>query len=276
MNAAKRARMVRWLQGEGIEIGALHQPLPVPPGVRVRYVDHLPEPDLKAMYADIAEQPFAPVSILASAEDLGPVADASQDFVIANHLLEHLEDPVRGLGEFARVLKQDGVVYLALPDKRQTFDRDRAPTPVEEILEDHRSGPERSRLGHYADWARHVDKVPEAEIPARVEHILSTGYSIHFHVWRPETFLEFFLAAQREFDLDFDLAEVALSENENDDEFILILLKGRTDHVRFAPAPAPAVAAESAPAGQRLKQTVLATPLGPPLRAVRRRLRRRA
>lgn len=274
MNEAKRARMVRWLQGEGIEIGALHQPLAVPAGVRVTYVDHLPDADLKTMYDDIADKPFAPVSIIAGAEDLSPIADRSQDFVIANHLLEHLEDPVRGLLEFGRVLKPDGVLYLALPDKRQSFDRDRDLTPAEEILEDHRRGPERSRQSHYADWARHVDKVTEAEIAARVEHILATGYSIHFHVWRPETFLEFFLAARREFELDFDLAEIALPEHENDDEFILILLKGRTEHARFAPVPIPAARPVPAPAVQRLKKKVLATPLGPPLRAVRRRLRR--
>ena len=40
----RRARMRlarRFLHGEGLEIGALHLPLPVPRGARVRYVDRM-------------------------------------------------------------------------------------------------------------------------------------------------------------------------------------------------------------------------------------------
>ncbi len=51
-----RARIAAmYLQGEGIEIGGLHNPLDVPPGVRVRYVDRLPVERLRQEYPDSFE-----------------------------------------------------------------------------------------------------------------------------------------------------------------------------------------------------------------------------
>jgi SAM-dependent methyltransferase len=233
-DSVKRRRLSAWLQGDGIEIGALHNPLPLPPGARVRYVDHLPEAELRRHYPELHGQPFAPVSIIGSAQDLSMVGDASVDFVVANHLLEHLEDPVAGLKEFQRVLRPDGVVYLALPDKRRTFDRDRELTPVEHLLDEHRQGAEPNRRQHYIDWATGVDKKDEAHAAA----LLEKGYSIHFHVWRADTFLDFLVAARREFGLDFEIAQFAGPETEEDDEFILVLVKGRNDRVRL-PAALP-------------------------------------
>src|SRR5438270_4628734 len=106
-DSVKRRRLSAWLQGDGIEIGALHNPLPLPSGARVRYVDHLPEAELRRHYPELEGQPFAPVSILGSAQDLSMVAFASLDFVIANDLMEHLEATFAGMKEFQRVLGPD-------------------------------------------------------------------------------------------------------------------------------------------------------------------------
>ncbi len=244
-DSEKRRRLSAWLQGDGIEIGALHNPLPLPPGARVRYVDHLPEAELRKHYPELDGQPFAPVSIIGSAQDLSTVGDASVDFVIANHLLEHLEDPVAGLKEFQRVLRPDGVLYLALPDKRRTFDRDRELTPVRHLIDEHRHGAEANRRQHYLDWATRVDKKDDTHAAG----LLETGYSIHFHVWRGDTFLDFLVAARKEFDLDFEVVQFAGLETPDDDEFIVVVVKGRTDRVplpsgngqvQFAKPPAPA------------------------------------
>lgn len=46
-----------------------------------------------------------------------PFFDAQFDIVISNHIIEHVADAELHLSEIARVLKKDGVVYLATPNK---------------------------------------------------------------------------------------------------------------------------------------------------------------
>ncbi len=175
----------QYLRGDGIEIGALNEPMKLPAGCSVRYVDAFTNEELRNHYP-VGLQGFdiVNVDIVADAHLLSGLADASLDFVIANHVLEHLEDPLLALRNMLRVLRHGGVLFLALPDKRHTFDRDRPCTPFEHILADHRNGPEASRRGHYEEWLRLVDKLPEAEIEDRVQALCQApDPAIHLHVW---------------------------------------------------------------------------------------------
>jgi predicted SAM-dependent methyltransferase len=54
--------------------------------------------------------------IICDGATLEAVGDASLDFVIANHLLEHMADPLKGLENWIRVLRSGGILYLAVPD----------------------------------------------------------------------------------------------------------------------------------------------------------------
>ena len=81
---------------------------------RDRYVHGLTVEGQRRQYPDIVGPNLPAVDVIGSAEDLSPFGDSSVDFVIANHLLEHLEDPIAALLEFERVLRT-GVVYLGLP-----------------------------------------------------------------------------------------------------------------------------------------------------------------
>jgi SAM-dependent methyltransferase len=270
---SKRQRLARWLHGEGIEVGALHHPLAVPPAARVTYVDRLPEAELRRHYPELAAEPLAPITVIGNAEDLSAFADGSLDFVIANHLLEHLENPIRALSEFHRVLRRDGVLYLALPDPRITFDRDRQLTTLEHLLEEYRRGTRTTRHSHYLDWAVNVDKHPQAE--SHATRLDEMDYSIHFHVWLPDTFLDFLLAAEREAKLDFELAAFAPPESPEDNEFILILLKGRPRTLRLPPAAAWASPNGAQNSWQHWRDRVKASPIGPLVRPIYRRLRGR-
>lgn len=277
----KRRRCAAWLQGDGIEIGALHNPMEVAEGTRVRYVDRLPVHELRHQYPELAGLPIVDVDLIGSAEDLNVIPTGSLDFVIANHLLEHLEDPIAGLVEFQRVLRPAGIVYLALPDQRQTFDRGRRLTSLAHLLDQHRTGAAADhRWDHYLEWARHVDRRgPDSEKHART--LMERGYSIHFHVWRADTFLDFFYAARREFDLDFELLDFARMESPEDLEFIVVLGRGRSETLRLPREPSavhpftgswPDSGPAHAPTGWQRGLT--AGPLGPPIRALRRLARR--
>ena len=156
----RREFAARFLFGEGLEIGALHLPLSVPDDVTVHYVDRLTVADLRRDYPELAEWNLVEADIIDSGEVLSTLADASQDFIIANHFLEHCEDPIRAIHNHLRKLRPGGILFYAVPDMRFTFDCPREVTPLEHMIEDHEHGPERSRSAHYDDWARLVEFKP--------------------------------------------------------------------------------------------------------------------
>jgi SAM-dependent methyltransferase len=207
----------RYIRGEGIEIGALHRPLRVPRPAHVRYVDRMSREQLLAHYTSIVYGDpdwVVEVDVVDDGERLDRFADQSVDFVIANHMLEHAEDPVGVLEHFVRVLRSGGIVFLTLPDPDHTVDRLRPRTTVDHVLRDHREGPEVSRDDHYHEWAW-VECVPPERIPERVAQYAREGIHHHFHVWELPDFLELL----RALDLPIKL-EVAQSQLE---EFTLIL-----------------------------------------------------
>lgn len=232
MSSAKRERAARWLAGSGIEIGALDTPLAVAAAVEVRYVDRVPTEQLHEQYKELPDADFVPVSIVGDAQDLSALADGSVDFVIANHLLEHLEDPIAGLREMLRVIRTGGVLYLALPDPRVTFDVDRELTRLDHVVDEYRNGTEHTREAHFTEWVakaeKHVEWMQKAGVSTgaeRVRELMELDYSIHFHVWRPDTFLEFVVAATHEANLTMELVDFIPRQN-GDDEYIFVFLKG--------------------------------------------------
>jgi predicted SAM-dependent methyltransferase len=208
-----------YLRGEGLEIGALHRPLRVPASVNVRYVDRMDVADLRAHYPELGKAHLVDVDIIDDGETLSSQADASADFIIANHFIEHTEDPIGTIANHLRVLRPGGVLYLAVPDRRHTFDIDRAPTPVDHIVRDRRDGPAWSRPIHQEEWARLVEKVAPADVAERVRWLEDHDYSIHFHVWNPDEFRLLLEFARDHEHLPFTIEQVA----RNGHEFIAIL-----------------------------------------------------
>jgi len=187
-----------FLRGDGIEIGALHQPLRVPASARVKYVDRMAVPELRRQYAELDAVPLVETDIIDNGEQLTTIGDQTQDFVIANHFLEHCQNPVQTFHNLFRVLKGGGVLYMAVPDKRFSFDADRPCTTVEHIMRDFTEGPAWSKRQHFEEWTRLVNKrTGEAEVEKEIEHLIDIDYSIHFHVWRSRELLEFVVAVQR-------------------------------------------------------------------------------
>jgi SAM-dependent methyltransferase len=228
-----------YLSGHGLEIGALHLPLPVPHGVRVRYVDRLGVPELRKQYLDLRDQQLVSVDIVDDGERLDTIPDESEDFVIANHLIEHAEDPIVAIENWLRVLRPGGVLYMAVPHREQTFDRDRPTTPLGHLIRDYEEGPEWSRRAHFEEWVRLVHKSPEHRAARDVEHLLDINYSIHFHVWTEIEFMELLLYLKRHLGSPFSL-EVF---QQNEIEFILILRKvGRILASDREPVPVPGTA----------------------------------
>lgn len=180
-----------YLRGNGLEIGALHNPLSVPRKAHVRYVDRMSVAELRRHYPELDYDNITEPDILDDGERLSTIPAESQDFLIANHFLEHCENPIETLNNFLRVLKTGGILYLCIPDKRYTFDRDRPVTPFEHLERDYREGPAWSRRQHVEEWVALVEKISSPEqARRRVDELLAMKYSIHYHVWTQSELLE--------------------------------------------------------------------------------------
>jgi SAM-dependent methyltransferase len=242
----------RFLTGEGIEIGPLHQPLRMPPHAQPRYVDRLQVDDLRREYPELAEWDLTEVDIVDDGEELITIPEASQDFIVANHFLEHCEDPIRTIETHLGKLRPGGVLFYAVPDRRFTFDFRRPPTPLEHMVADYEEGPARSRKEHYDDWARLVidGQSPHANsgdasaqeewAEDKARELEAAKYSIHMHVWTQEEFLQLLLHCRRRFEQAFDVEAAARQAI----EFVVVLRKrGRLPEppaeAPSAPQPAP-------------------------------------
>ena len=211
-----------YLKGDGIEIGALHNPLRIPRGARVRYVDRMSVEDLRRQYPELAFEPLTPIDIIDDGEKLSSLGESTQHFVIANHFLEHCENPLGAIQQMVRVLRPGGVLYVAVPDKRFTFDAERPVTKYEHIAKDYAEGPEISRRQHYEEWVKAVEKKAEpGEIEKRVATLMGRGYSIHFHVWTSAEILEIFSRIDTLLDVKTDLEVIV----KNGEEVIAVIRK---------------------------------------------------
>jgi SAM-dependent methyltransferase len=219
-----RRRLQSYLKGTGIEIGALHNPMPVNPDrASVRYVDRVPLEEQRRHYPELAGYPLVQPDIVAEADQLPMVKDESQDFVIANHLLEHLPDPIGALKEWYRILRPAGILFLALPDKRLTFDKDRPRTTLAHLVADHQDRGRASRAGHCEEYSRLVHKKTGDDLAWDVADLLARNYSIHFHVWIPEDIAEVLVYLREVIGVRWTVLEDL--NTTGSDEFIYILQK---------------------------------------------------
>jgi SAM-dependent methyltransferase len=260
---ARRELAAHYLFGKGLEIGPLHQPLAMPPGVTVSYVDRLNVADLRREYPELAAWDLTEADVLDDGESLSTIEPASQDFIVANHFLEHCEDPIGTIENHLGKLRPGGILFYAVPDKRFTFDHPRDVTPLEHMIADYEHGPEASRSAHFDDWARLVEYKPN-ETPeqtrARARQLERAGHSIHMHVWTQAEFLQLILAARQRFDNGFEI-EAAVRQQI---EFVVVLRKN-------GPLPAPRVDA-MAPHTVSVPVPTL-TRLGSKARSLLRRIR---
>jgi SAM-dependent methyltransferase len=208
-----------YLEGRGLEIGALHSPLPVPPTAQVTYVDRMTVADLRAQYPELKDHALTEPDIITDGEQLTDIANDSQDFVIASHFLEHCQDPIGALASMLRVTKANGIIYLAVPDKRYTFDRRRPLTTFAHLVRDHTEGPAASREAHFEEWATLAE---DENIRGRsASELMAIDYSIHFHVWTQAELLELFARLKTDYAFPFDVDAIL----KNGMELIAILRK---------------------------------------------------
>lgn len=73
---------------------------------------------------------------IAEARSLPMIPSGKYDFLLASHCLEHVANPLGAFQEWQRVLKENGLILLVLPDKSGTFDHRRPVTAFSHLLHD--------------------------------------------------------------------------------------------------------------------------------------------
>jgi 2-polyprenyl-3-methyl-5-hydroxy-6-metoxy-1,4-benzoquinol methylase len=123
----------------GAEIGPLCSPIVTREEGRVFYVDYTSTDSLKAKYASdssVDVQKIVEVDAIWGDKSLKEALceDIVLDYVIASHVVEHVPDLVTWLNEVRSILKPDGELRLAIPDRRFTFDYVRGDTRLSDVL----------------------------------------------------------------------------------------------------------------------------------------------
>ena len=178
------------LRGTGLEIGALHIPLFLPKQAQTFYLDRMPPSELRAHYPELGDAALH-VSLIGDGETLACIRDESLDFLIANHVIEHCQDPIGTIKTFASKLRKGGKIFMAVPEMTKTFDSKRAETTWEHLLADHQHGPTISRKHHYDEWARDVHGFDGDHAIQFASEKEAQDYSIHFHCWKCAGFQHF-------------------------------------------------------------------------------------
>jgi SAM-dependent methyltransferase len=215
----------KYLHGTGLEIGALHFPQKVPRGVVVKYVDYASREENISKFPELNASDVVITDHIENGFELASFPDGSQDFIIANHVLEHADNPIRVLLNWGRLLRPEGVLLVTVPVAERCFDKGRGETTLDHLVEDHRlvEAGEGGRFreqnrGHYVEILRisepsdirnkggRVPEVSEEDFQRRLAEMLAADrVDIHFHTFSIESyrkFMEYFVTGiTREFRL---------------------------------------------------------------------------
>jgi 2-polyprenyl-3-methyl-5-hydroxy-6-metoxy-1,4-benzoquinol methylase len=162
--------------GKGLEIGPSYNPIaPKSQGWSVETVDHLDAERLREKYAAWGVDPskVEEVDHVIADKSLAETVGKRDyfDFVIASHVIEHTPDFVGFLKDCQRLLKPNGVLSLAVPDKRFCFDVFQSLTTTGMVFQ-----------AHHEERKRHS---PGTIFDAYANHIMADGALVGFDRMHP-------------------------------------------------------------------------------------------
>lgn len=190
-NVTRQDLTRKYLRGSGIEIGALQHPLPMPPGVEIKYVDRLMVDDARKEFPELGDIPLVTPSIITDANTLAGIADESYDFCVACNVIEHLRDPIGALEHWLRILKPAGILFLECPDHANFMDRLRPVTSLDHLIADHEHREACAELDrqHYFECVNSTHHLlPEQVRNELAEKYFATAYAVHFHTFDESSF----------------------------------------------------------------------------------------
>lgn len=238
-----------------IEMGPSHRPIvPKAEGWATTVVDCTDRPGLLKKFAGqpVEAERIEDVDILWQGGDLAAAFPKTQhgrfDAIIASHVMEHMPDPIGFLSAAQTLLRPSGIIVLALPDKRYTFDFFGPLTSTGDWLTAyHTQARTHSRRAGYNHVAYHVtndDRITwnyaERLRNLRFSYSLEDGLAhfnantddgdgndyIDYHAWRftPSSFMLLMLESCALTDIDWRVLECTPPA---DYEFFAVIGRGR-------------------------------------------------
>jgi SAM-dependent methyltransferase len=151
---------------QGLEIGALNHPIVDRSHSGIRYLDHLDTAGLREKYRDNPTVDIETIVDVAFVHQAGTLSDtvagARFDYVVASHVAEHVPDLIGWLQQVAQILKPEGVLALAVPDMRFSFDGRRQPSTIVDALDAHLAGLQRPSFRQALDYQQYVTVAGDA------------------------------------------------------------------------------------------------------------------
>ena len=197
-----------------LEIGALDSPTFSPKKYSVEFVDFASR---KELARKSSHNPRYTIKNLVNVDYVIPDGKYSEhitktfDLIIGNHVIEHIPDTIRWLEQLHSLLNQKGILFLAIPDKRYTFDIARRNTNFIDLLRNYREKIEKPDFYHILehfyyhknisakevwDKADYSDKVrqqrfsPNDALKHAQKHADEAYADVHCHVYTSDSFQE--------------------------------------------------------------------------------------
>ena len=164
---------------KGLEIGPLISPLLKKQDVDVYYADHCSTEELIKKYEPdekVDTTKIVDIDYIWNQETIDKLAksDDKFDFIIASHVVEHIPNLIKWFSELYAMLKPGGIVSLAAPHRKYTFDCYRQETTTSQLVAAYVEGRTKpSAMQIYDHFSNHsdintkqawLDKLPEAEV----------------------------------------------------------------------------------------------------------------
>lgn len=159
--------------------------MPKSEGFNVEVVDHADKQALIMKYKDDASVKIAAIEDVDYVSDGRPLTKLvgkrhAYDYIIASHVIEHTPDMLMFLKDCEALLTSDGVLALAIPDKRFCFDIFRPISTVGSVLQAHLDRRTRPQPGTIFDHVAYNAKRGSAPgWPENDSHGLRITHDIH-------------------------------------------------------------------------------------------------
>lgn len=239
----RRGHLLKYidLSGVGLEIGPYDQPTILKSEADVRYLDWKNREQLVSECSHSELIPEIPeIDYVVASNNYRDYVEDQFDFIIANHVMEHAPNMIQWLSDISEMMKENAVLFLALPDKEFSFDRYRPDTALSHLVAEFFSGVKEIPVEHHIEVEMYYDlgfineemNIVDRLDWSRIQAAISKGphIGIHSHVFRSSTILSKILKPLLMMGfLPLNVVDFIPARGETGGEMLIVLRKGARD-----------------------------------------------